>query len=315
MSLNINLNLVAYKASNRLQGHYENLSRSVHRLTTGKRLNSSFDSPVDMAVHNVHNGRITTLEKGRHNLQDGIAMVQTAESAMAQIDNLLIKMKEIATNAATGTITDLQRDILSSEFGQLASEIDRIALSTEFKGHKLLNGSLSEKDLAQRYGTFYTANVSREIEEEFNVEQSGMKIHFGVRNDRQEDYYFVRIGDLTMNGLLKGYGDPEVPAEEKLRIDSQHFAQQTLETINTALVAKEGNRYVMGIMQNRLEASLNFREDEILYLSGINSVLADIDFANEMTKFSTSQLLTNATTAMLAQANVLPQIAMKLLNF
>ncbi|MCL2063845.1 MAG: flagellin [Candidatus Cloacimonetes bacterium] len=315
MSLNINTNLAAFKASNRVQSHYENLSRSVHRLTTGKRLNSSEDSPVDMAVHNVHNGRIATLEKGKQNLHDAISMVQTAESAMARIDELLIKMKEIATNSATGTVTDVQRMILSSEFGQLANEIDRISRATEFKGHKLLDGSLSEKDMALRYGSFYTTDSERVIEDEFNQEQSGMKIHFGVRNERQEDYYFVRIGDLSMNGLLKGVGDPDVDAYDKIGIASQHDAQQTLETINSALIAKEGNRYIMGIMQNRLEASLNFREDEILFLNGINSQLADVDFATEMSVFAKSQLLMEASTAILAQANVLPRIAMKLLNF
>ena len=315
MSLNVNVNLAAFRASNRTQSHYSSLSQSVHRLTTGKRLNSSEDSPVDMAVHNVHNGRIATLEKGRQNLQDAISMVQTAESAMARIDELLIKMKEIATNSATGTFTDTQRLILASEFNQLANEIDRISRATEFKGHKLLDGSLSEKDMAERYGSFYTANNQRVIEEEFNVEQSGMKIHFGVRNERLEDYYFVRIGDLSMNGLLKNIGDPDIDAYEKIDIASQHGAQLSLDTINSALIVKEGNRYVMGIMQNRLEASLSFREDEILYLNGVNSQLADVDFATEMTRYATSQILMEASTAMLAQANVLPKIAMKLLNF
>ena len=315
MSLNVNINLAAYRASNRVQTHYDRLNQSVQRLTTGKRLNSSADSPVDMAIHNVHNGRIATLEKGRQNIYDAINMVQTAESAMARIDELLIKMKEIATNSATGTITDTQRMILSSEYGQLAKEIDRIARSTEFKGHKLLDGSLSEKDMAQRYGALYTANSQRIIEDEFNPDNAGMKIHFGVGNDRLEDYYFVKIGDLTMDGLLKGVGDPDVPATEKISIESQHEAQQTLETINSALIAKESNRYIMGIMQNRLEATLNFREDEILYLNGANSQLADIDFANEVSMFAKSQMLMDASTAMLAQANILPKIALKLLNF
>ena|GEM_PF-1171968 len=325
MSLNLNLNLTAFRASNRVQAHYERLSQSVHRLTTGKRLNYSSDSPVDMAVHHVHNGRIATLEKGRQNLNDAISMVQTAESAMARIDELLINMKEIAQNAATGTITEIQRGILASEFGQLAMEIDRIARSTEFKGHKLLDGSLSEKDYMQRLGSFYTINQTSLSDRQDHLEyvenngfdhsQSGMKIHFGTSNERQEDYYYVRIGDLSMNGLLKDVGDPDTPAMEKIRIDSQHEAQQTLETLNSAIIEKENNRYVMGIMQNRLTATLSYQEDEILFLNGVNSQLADVDFATEMSIFAKSQLMMDAATSMLAQANILPKIALKLLNF
>jgi len=268
-----------------------------------------------MAVHNIHNGRLATLQKGRQNLSDAIAMVQTAESAMARIDEMLIKMKEIASQAANGIYTPEQRLIFSSEFGQFAAEIDRLARSTQFKGIRLLDGSLSARNNLQRLGTFYSADRVRPDESSLDPTQRGLKIHFGPGNERLNDYYFVRIGDLTMDGLLRDFGNPRLSSVKKIAVSSQHASQVALETINSAMIKKETNRYIMGIMQNRLETTLNSLEDEILHVSMANSVLADTEFAFEMSEFSRLNILAQATSAMVAQANVLPRIALKLLNF
>ena len=315
MSLNLNTNLTAYKASNRLQEHYSKLNQSVQRLSSGKRLNSATDSPIDMAVHNVHTGRIAVLGKGRQNLVDAISMVQTAEAAMGRIDELLIQMKEIASKSASGTYNENQRQILSSEFGQMAAEIDRISRTTEFKGIKLLDGSLSARNNIQRLGTFYSADTKRLSENELDPSQTGVKIHFGPANNRLNDYYFIRIGDLSMDGLLEEFGQSSISSTEKIAVSTQHAAQVALETINSALHKKEASRYIMGIMQNRLTASIEYLDDEIMHLSAANSRLTDADIALEMTEFSRLHLLTDASTAMLAQANTLPKIALKLLNF
>jgi flagellin len=305
MSLNLNVNIPAFKANNRLQSHYQNLNRTVHRLTTGKKLNSSEDSPVDMAVHNVHSGRLATLDKGRQNVIDAISMVQTAEAAMGHIDNILIKMKEIATQAANGVVTAEQRNILHSEYGSLAAEIDRIARYTTFKDIKLLDGSLSTRNNFERQGAFYTTDRKHlKADDRFDPAQNGLKIHFGPENQRLTDYYFIRIGDLTMRGL----------GLDNVCIDTQHRAQKLIVELDSAMMKKEQNRYLMGIMQNRLEATLGFMEEEILHLSKANSILADADFAAEMTNFYSSMMLAEAATAMLAQANILPKIALKLLN-
>ena len=315
MALNINVNMMAYNANNRLQSHFSNLSRSVQKLSSGLRLNSAEDGPVDMGVYNIHEARLGVLDRGRYNINDAISAVQTAESAMARIDELLIKMKEVATYSATGTITAEQREILSTEFEQLAVEIDRIALYTEFKGIKLLNGSLSTKNNSQRQGSFITANKKRFDEANIDPAQNGLKIHFGPGNNRLEDYYFIRIGDLTMDGLLKDVGDPNIPSKQKIAVSTQHAAQIAMETIFTAMLHKEKNRYVMGLMQNRLEATMRTLDDEILNLTAASSNIADVDFAKEMSNFARSQILAQAATAMSAQANVLPQIALKLLRF
>ena len=307
MSLQLNTNITAFKASNRAQMHHANLARSVHRLTTGKWLNSSQDSPTDMAVHNVHNGRLATLAAGKQNIHDAITMVQTAESGMMHISNLLIKMKETAIAAATGTLNQDQREIIASEFHQLALEIDRIAYHTEFKGIKLLEGTHSARTDIDRLGNFVHTNEPRITEAPTEKDRIGLRIHFGPYNNRAEDYYFIRTSDLTMPALFAGTPGPS--------IYTQHDAQETVEMINTALRRKDEARYYTGIMQNRLEASLGYKEDNILLLQGINSILADTELADEMTRFATQNIMLDAATAMLAQANVIPRIALKLLNF
>jgi len=301
--LSTHVNLSAYKAGNQLKSHYSNINKAVQRLSSGLRLNSSADAPVDYAVWNQHESRLAVLYKGRQNLNDAISMVQTAEAAMAQIDNLLIQMKEIAGYAATGTINSDQREILSTEFNTLASEIDRIAQSCEFKGIKLLTGNLSVRNNIERQGEYISTNKKLWLEEDLDPSQIGLKIHFGPMNSRFEDYYFIKIGDLRMKAL----SDP-------VAVSTQHAAQVALETLNSAMQKKESNRYMMGIMQNRLEASLAYREDEILQLQGASSKLGDADFIDEMMNFSKYNLLAQAAQAMSSQANVLPQIALKLLS-
>jgi len=315
MSLNVNVNLSALAATHRYQKHFSNLNRSILRLSSGIKLNTAADSPVDMAIYNVNNGRLMTLAKGKQNLVDGLSMVQTAEAAMGCIDDLLLEMKVIAEQAATGTITPDQRLILHSEYSLLSDEIDRIAHYTEFKGHKLLDGSISAHNNLERQGAFYTANKSHVVPEDIDKTQDGLKIHFGPGNERMSDYYFVKIGDLTMDGLLKDVGDPDAPSTDKISIASQHEAQKALETINTAMYVKETNRYAMGLMQNRMEASLRFMEQEIIHLQATNSALADTEFADEVIEMSRNMLLTEAASSMISQANVVPKIALKLLNF
>jgi flagellin len=306
MSVNINLNLTAYSAMHRLQSHQSNLSRAIHRLSSGLKLNSAADSPVDMAVHNVNSGRLETLKKGRQNIQDAITTVQTAEASMADIDALLVEMKRMAEQASTGTFTPEQRVIIASEFATFSSEIDRIAHYTEYKGIKLLDGSLSSRNNYERQGSYYTTDRKHLNEDDLmDPEQNGLKIHFGPSNDRLTDYYFIKIDDMKMKSLC----------DKTLDVTSQHSSQITLETINSAILKKEQNRYSMGIYQNRLEATLNEIENEILNLTGADSKLTDADFTEEMMNFVRYNLMSEATTAMISQANILPKTALKLLNF
>jgi len=143
MSLVINNNLMAYGAANNLSSHYANLSQSVQRLSTGLRINSAADDAAGLAIREGMRAEISALGQGIRNAQDAISMIQTAEGALSVIDEKLIRMKELAEQAATGTYTAEQRMIIHSEFAAMASEIDRIAAATNFNGINLLNGNIN----------------------------------------------------------------------------------------------------------------------------------------------------------------------------
>jgi len=173
MGLVINHNMMAMTAARNLSTVYKQLSTSTERLSSGLRVNSAADDAAGLAIRELMRADITVIQQGVRNAYDGISMIQTAEGALSVIDEKLIRMKELAEQAATGTYTTVQREIMNSEYQAMAAEIDRIANATEFNGIKLLNGSTE----AVHGG-------------------SGIKIHFGAGNSASEDYYFVRVGDV-----------------------------------------------------------------------------------------------------------------------
>ncbi len=186
MSLVINHNMMAMNAARNLGNIYSRLSKSVERLSSGLRINSAGDDAAGLAIRELMRADIAVINQGIRNAADGISMIQTAEGAMGVIDEKLTRMRELAEQAATGTYTTVQREIMNSEYQHMAWEIDRIANATDFNGTKLLDGSLSN---------FHDG--------------SGMKLHFGTGNSAAEDYYFVTIGDVratTETGLQVGGG-------------------------------------------------------------------------------------------------------------
>ena len=186
MSLYINHNMMAANAARNLSTIYSNLATSVQRLSSGLRINSAADDAAGLAVRELMRADIAVINQGVRNASDAISMIQTAEGAMSVIDEKLIRMKELAEQAATGTYTTAQRLIMDSEYQAMAAEIDRIANATDFNGIKLLDGSLATQH-----------------------DGSGLKVHFGTGNDSAEDYYFVSIGDMqatSITGLQVGGG-------------------------------------------------------------------------------------------------------------
>ncbi len=189
MSLVVNHNLMAMNTARHLNGHYGNLSTSTQRLASGLRINSAADDAAGLAIRELMRADITTLNQGVRNANDAISLIQTADGAMSVIDEKLIRMKELAEQAATGTYNSTQRLIIDSEFQAMGAEIDRIAQSTDFNGIKLLNGS-------------------RAFEHDGSgLESTGaLKIHFGTGNDSDEDYYYIDLAQAGMSGLLGNAG-------------------------------------------------------------------------------------------------------------
>ncbi len=294
MSMVINHNPMALNSANTLTTHYGNLSTSTERLSSGLRINRAADDAAGLAIRELMRADVTALNQGVRNANDAISLLQTADGAMAVIDEKLIRMKELAEQAATGTYTSTQRAMIDSEYQQMASEITRISNATDFNGIKLMDGSLS--------GTHNGAGLNSTGE---------MLVHFGPMNDSAEDYYYIKIGSTTSSSL--GLGNSS-EAGDGFDISTQDTAQKALEAVDAAIVSKDKIRAHLGGLQNRFEATVQNLTVQSENLAAAESRISDVDVASEMTNFVRNQILTQSAVAMLSQANSMPQMAMQLIG-
>ena len=296
MALIINHNLMAMNASRNLSNSYNNLSTSVRRLSSGLRVGQASDDAAGLAIRELMRADITALNQGVRNANDAISMIQTADGALGVIDEKLIRMKELAEQAATGTYNSDQRLMIESEYQAMASEITRIASATDFNGVYLLNGNLSSD-------THNGAGL---------VSEGKLKIHFGTANDSAEDYYYITIGAATASAL--GVGNQTFGGNKGYTVSTQQAAQEALEGLNAAIISKDKIRASLGAIQNRLENTISNLQIQAENLQSAESRISDVDVATEMTEFVRNQVLTQAAVAMLSQANSLPQMALQLMR-
>ncbi len=291
MALVINHNLMAMNAARNLGVSYNNLSTSVARLSSGLRINSAADDAAGLAIRDMMRTDIRVLNQGVRNANDAMSLIQTADGGLSVIDEKLTRMKELAEQAATGTYTSAQRLIMDSEYQAMASEITRIANATDFNGVKLLDGSLSGSALD---GT------------------QQMKIHFGTGNSSAEDYYYIKIGNATASAL--GVGNNATVGKAGYTISTQSAAQVALEALDTAITSKDNIRANLGALSNRLSNTISNLTIQAQNLQAAESRISDVDVATEMTEFTRNQILVQSAVAMLAQANTLPQLALRLIS-
>jgi flagellin len=295
MSLVINHNLMAANAARNLSSAYGNLSVSTRRLSSGLRITTAADDAAGLAIRELMKADITALNQGVRNANDAISLIQTADGALQVIDEKLIRMKELAEQAATGTYNSDQRLMIDSEYQAMASEITRIANATDFNGLYLLNGNLSS-----------TSHDGSGM-----VATGKMKIHFGTANDSAEDYYYIQIGTATASAL--GVGNQSA-AGAGFSISTQQGAQQALVALNDAIISKDKIRASLGALQNRLQNTVTNLQTQAENMQAAESQISDVDVSLEMTNFVRNQILTQSAVAMLAQANSLPRLAMQLLG-
>ena len=313
MSLVINHNLMAMNASRNLNTAYDQLNVSTRRLSSGLRVGTAADDAAGLAIRELMRADIQSLHQGVRNANDAISLIQTADGALQVVDEKLIRMKELAMQAATGTYNSDQRLIIDSEYQAMASEINRIAAATDFNGIYLLNGNL-------RLDGDQTMNDAHNGS---GLNPTGpLKIHFGTGNDSAEDYYYIAINSATTSSLglghamaLKGNaGDAWEVRNAGASVSTQALAQQAMTAINLAIISKDKIRANLGSLQNRLENTITNLGIQAENLQAAESRISDVDVATEMTEFVRQQILSQSAVAMLAQANSLPRMAMQLIS-
>ncbi len=286
MALTVRNNMMAANAARNLNNAYNSLSVSTRRLSSGLRVTSAKDDAAGLAVRELLRADISTLRQGARNANDAISMLQTADGSLEVVDEKLIRMRELAEQAATGTYSETQRALIDSEYQAMASEISRIARATDFNGVHLLNGQLSADDACT--------------------------IHFGTGNSSSEDYYSFSITECTCSAL--GIGHEAQVGDAGYTISTQEQAASALTAVNSAIAIKDNLRAYLGGIQNRLEATIANLEIQAENLQASESRISDVDVATEMTVFTSNQIISQSAAAMLTQANSLPQVALQLLQ-
>jgi len=247
------------------------------RLASGQRINQASDDAAGLAISENLKAQIRGLRQANRNANDGISLVQIAEGSLNEVSNMIIRLRELGVQAASDTIGDTERKFLDVEYQQLKSEIQRVTESTQYNGYDLLNG---------------TGGV--------------IDIQVGVNNDPFKDRISFNAG--AANSTLEALG---IVSES---LETKESAQVSLSSLDSALISVNAIRANFGAMQNRLQSTSN---NLLVYdenMSAANSRIRDADVASESAEMVRNNILMQAGTSVLGQANQMNQLALKLLG-
>lgn len=375
--MKVNYNLQAIIANKSLSTSENNLAVSSTRLSAGYKINDAKDNPSGIAIAKRMNAQLKGLDKALQNATDGVSVVQTAEGALAEIQEMIQRMNELSIKAANGTMADGDRELVMQEVSQLKSEIVRVAETTDFNGQKLLNGECDLRGYTNQAGAkieYYSDDVQLgkyllTINPVFDAEGNltdDTSVEFGTAAAGEEAHRFdsncitkvkgdtitiidamqneVRISidkdtfagagtemeiDLTGIGAMRfqiGANEGQVLPIRIPTISLKHMGIDTLDVSTeenaTKAIAQisEANDYIaavrsrIGAYQNRLEHAQTSLEASSESVTSAYSSIMDVNMATEMTEYTKLQVLTQAGTSMLAQANERPQQILQLLQ-
>lgn len=270
--------LTNYTANNKA------LAGNLEKLSSGYRINSAADDAAGLAISEKMRSQIKGLEKAQDNCNDGISLVQTAEGALTEVNSMLTRLTELATQSANGTYDNTtDRANIQAEVTQITAEIDRIAQNTNFNGIKLLDGSLT------------TGN------------NGPLKLQIGPTGkagSNEGEVIELSIADMSSTGI----------AINGISLATQDGAREAIETIKTAVNTVSTQRGNLGALQNRLDHTINNLAATTENITASESQIRDCNMAKEMTEFTKNNILAQAAQSMLAQANSAPQGVLQLLQ-
>ncbi len=277
MGLRINTNVSSLNAQRNLGTTRLAQNKVLEQLSSGQRINRAGDDAAGLAISENLKAQIRGLGQAERNAQDGVSLVQIAEGALAEVGNIMIRLRELAVQAASDTIGPTERKFLNVEFEQLLSEVDRIANSTEFNRVPLLNGTGSVFD-----------------------------IQIGTRNDPLSDRLTFDASSADVNVAALGLNLASV--SDKIS------AQNSLAAIDQGIQNVSGIRADFGALQNRLQSTINNIQISNENLSAANSRIRDTDIASATSELTRTNILMQAGTSVLAQANQSTTNALSLIN-
>jgi len=276
MGLTVNTNMASMNALNNLNSAGRSLGGSFERISSGLRINRAADDAAGLGVAENLDAVERSTRQAIRNTNDGISLVQTAEGATAEVSNILKRMRELAVQSSSETLASTERQYIQDEYTELAAEVDRIATVTEFNGVPLTDGSDTQ-----------------------------LQIQVGAQSS-SANRITITMGDLrsTVLGIDTGSID----------LSSATGAQTAIDTFDTALDAVNGYRSDYGSSQNRMDSALTNLETYAESLAAAESQIRDADFAFETAEMAKYQIMQQAGTSILAQANLINQGAVNLIG-
>ena len=294
MALYVNTNTSSLNAQRQLMSSGNTLDTAYQRLSSGLRINSAADDAAGLQISNRLTSQVNGLNQAVRNANDGISLAQTAEGAMDETTNMLQRMRTLAIQSANGSNTDKDRVALQQEMEQLAEEINRVADTTTFGGQNLLDGTYS--------GTFQVgADANQTIS--FSMTATGGADSIDLSS----------AGGFTVSGLGQGATVTGLTAAT-ISISSAANAQSVISAIDSMIAAVDSKRAELGAVQNRFSSTISNLSNISENVSAARSRIRDADFAEETATLTSAQILQQASSTILAQANQRPQTALSLLG-
>jgi flagellin len=284
MPVRIFNNIPSLNAQRILSKNNERLTQSVERISSGIRINRASDDAAGLSISEGLRSDIRALRQAVRNANDGISLINVGEGALNEQSSILIRLRELASQAATGTVGSTERQSIQLEFSALRNEIDRISATTTFNGIGLVDGSLGS-----------SVSASNQVIIQVGI-NSGNSSRINLNTD-------VGLGQVSSSSL-------ELSA---LSVTSASNALTALTSINAAIGSVTQGRGKLGAVQNRLARSISNLSISIENLQAAESGIRDADIAEEVALLTRNQILVQASTAMVGQANLLPQTILQLL--
>lgn len=296
MSIYVNTNVTSLNTTNKLSKATNSLDTTYKRLSSGYRINSAKDDAAGLQISDRLTSQINGLKQGNRNANDGIALAQTAEGALDEVHTMLQRIRTLSVQAANGTNTTADRTSIQGEVSQLCSEINRIACKTTFGKQEILSGKGvglvgADGNISFQVGANANDTTSVSLSSGFTIEQ--MKTAAGSK--------ITTVNDADGRG-------------KTFDVSTASKAQDVLADIDSFIGFVDKKRGEFGAVQNRLESTISNQSNIAENESDARSRIRDTDYAEEAANLSQQNIIQQAATSMLTQANSRPQIALSLLG-
>lgn len=306
MSLAIKTNTTAVKSQRQLNKNTNEMSNSIEKLSSGLRINKSADDAAGLAISERIRARIRSLDVAKRNANDATSYLQTAEGGLNVVTNLTIRMRELASQAASDTLGNRERSFLDKEFQQTRQEIDRIITSTEFNGAKILDASNAGNSIQ-----IFVGASNRGVDIDGNVPEFGdadpdvLEIDFQDLNAFSEVMNQITKEDISLQPADSSGGAKDL---------GPTGTEELMTRLDNSVNAIAAFRATLGSVQSRLDSTIDNIDVTNENLQAARSRIVDVDYAQETATFAKNRILSQAGVSVQAQANALPEMALQLLR-